>query len=307
MAWPSGKAGACKASIPSSNLGATFFFTPVIVSPLMLFLVATPIGNLGDITYRAIETLKSCDYILCEDTRHSIILLRHYDIKKPLRSFHKFNESKSEDYIIQDLRDGKCISLISDAGTPGIADPGSLLVKRCIEEEISITTIPGPCALIGALTASGLPTNSFQFLGFLPKKEQALIEILITTLHYQGISIAYESPKRIKKTLHALAKIAPDTRIVIAREMTKKFEEYIRGNAKDVLENLSTLNIKGEIVLCIEGVAQHRWNAITAQEHVAFVEKEYSIPRKEALKLVAQLRGIPKRDLYKSMLPPRNQ
>ena len=189
----------------------------------MLTLVATPIGNLEDFSFRAIESLKNCDYILCEDTRHSSILLNKHNIHKPTKSYHQFNESKSEKQILNDLKNGKNICLISDAGTPAIADPGAELVLKCIENKIEITYIPGPCALIMALVCSGLNTSRFQFLGFLPKKNQALKSTLSEILIYPGTTIFYESPNRILNFLEILEKIDPERNVTIGRELTKKF------------------------------------------------------------------------------------
>src|ERR1700733_30336 len=162
----------------------------------MLYVIATPIGNLSDITYRAVQTLQSCDYILCEDTRHSLALLRHYQIRKPLTSLHKFNESKKQQAIVEDLHRGQTIGLISDAGTPAISDPGSWLIQRCLEEKIRVIPIPGASALTTALSCSGLNTERFQFCGFLPKKASELKKCLQELLAYPGTTVCYESPHR---------------------------------------------------------------------------------------------------------------
>ena len=175
----------------------------------MLFLVATPIGNLADISFRAIEVLTSCDLILCEDTRHSIKLLNHYQIKKPLLSYHKFNEVASIDKIISKLKDSANIALISDAGTPLIADPGYKLVEKCIEEGIAITAIPGACSTIDALLLSGLNVERFQFAGFLPRQQKELKKLLQEFASYPGTTINYESPERILKTVETLKAYFP--------------------------------------------------------------------------------------------------
>ncbi|MFI5334063.1 MAG: 16S rRNA (cytidine(1402)-2'-O)-methyltransferase, partial [Chlamydiales bacterium] len=166
----------------------------------MLFLVATPIGNLADITLRALEVLRTCDYILCEDTRHSLKLLRHYEIQKPLRSYHKFNEKKRCDEITRDLKAGMKIALITDAGTPLISDPGEILVQKCIEEKLSVIPIPGPCAAIAALTLSGFSAAQFQLISFLPKKSGGLTRVRTARLSDPGTSICYESPYRLATT-----------------------------------------------------------------------------------------------------------
>ena len=217
----------------------------------MLYIVSTPIGNLKDITYRAVEVLQSCDYILAEDTRESKKLLSHYQIEKKLISFHEFSSKKKEDAIIEDLHEGKNIALISDAGTPLISDPGSPLVQRILQENLPITAIPGPSAFILAAVLSGFDTTIFQFVGFLAKKEKELTETLKNYLEYPGTTIAYESPHRILKTVKILADIEPEREIAIFRELTKKFEEHLRGTAQKLFTKLENTTLKGEIVLVI--------------------------------------------------------
>lgn len=265
----------------------------------MLYLVATPIGNLSDLSLRAIETLKACDYILCEDTRHSSILLQHYQIHKPLQSFHKFNEAKRESAILSDLKKGLNIALISDAGTPGIADPGADLVTLCRSEGIPVTAIPGPCAAIMALSISGLSTERFQFVGFLPKKESELKELLLEILIFPGTSICYEAPHRIAETMQMLAMLAPERRVVIARELTKTYEEVLSGKAEELLGLVQTTPPRGEIVLLIEKGTHEPWKEWSIEEHVGYLQSQYHMALSEALKLVAELRHIPKKDVYK--------
>ncbi|MBA2369204.1 MAG: 16S rRNA (cytidine(1402)-2'-O)-methyltransferase [Candidatus Protochlamydia sp.] len=266
----------------------------------MLFLVATPIGNLLDITFRAIETLKACDYILCEDTRHSIRLLHHYDIHKPLKSYHKFNESSLSTSILEDLHLGKNICLISDAGTPGISDPGTSLVQLCIENGLPVTAIPGPCAAIQALSCSGLPTEQFQFFGFLPRKEGKLKDALLSILAYSGTTICYEAPHRLIETLKLLENIQPERELVVARELTKKFEEIIRGKPHLLINRWLNEEPRGECVLIISPAPQKvsEWNDWSPEEHVKWVEDAYSLSRKEAIKLVAEMRQVPKKNIY---------
>jgi 16S rRNA (cytidine1402-2'-O)-methyltransferase len=270
----------------------------------MLFLVATPIGNLGDITHRALQTLAACDAILCEDTRYSSRLLQHYDIQKPCYSFHKFNESQKEDSLILQLKSGKKFALISDAGTPGIADPGELLVKRCVEESIPVTAIPGPCAAIAAVSCSGFSTQQFQFYGFLPRTENALKSALLEILPYKGTTICYESPKRLADTLTLLAELAPTRQIAVARELTKLHEEVARGTAEILLSRYQN-EIKGEIVLLIERnqeTIEATWMQLAPEEHVKQVEQTYGLSKRDAIKMVATLRGQSKREIYNSLL-----
>lgn len=266
----------------------------------MLYLIATPIGNLADITFRAIETLKRCDYILCEDTRHSRILLDHYQIQTPLSSFHRFNEVKEEERIIADLKTGKSVALISDAGTPLISDPGQMLVRRCRSEGIVMTAIPGPCAVIDALVLSGFPTEQFQFIGFLPKKEKELQLILGQALFYTGTTIAYESPHRIEETLHSIHKISSERKLSIARELTKLHEEILIGTAFELLEHLKKNPPRGEIVLLISPSAKEVFlEHLSLQELVEMLQKDLNLSKIEAIKMAAQMRHLPKREIYK--------
>jgi 16S rRNA (cytidine1402-2'-O)-methyltransferase len=267
----------------------------------VLYLVATPIGNLKDITLRAIETLHSCDYILCEDTRHSLILLKHISIQKPLVSFHRFSEASKEDQVIQDLISGKTICLISDAGTPGISDPGARLVQRCAKEEIEVIPIPGACAAITAICASGLNTDRFQFVGFLPRQTNALKNTLKEILLYPAATISYESPERIEKVLRLIHELAPNRQIVIGRELTKKFEEFLRGTAKSILDEHGEKKFKGEIVLMIDGNSGetvHQFTELSVKELVEKIQQENSLTLNEAIKEVAKIRSVPKRQIY---------
>lgn len=267
----------------------------------MLYLVATPIGNLSDISHRALETLHSCDYILCEDTRHTKKLLDYYQISKPLKSFHKFNESQKENGVIHDMLSGKNIALVTDAGTPGISDPGAKLVKRSLAENISVVAIPGPCAAIVALSCSGFDTVRFQFLGFLPRKAGELRRLLKDILTYPSTTICYESPHRLVQLLESLEELAPKRKLAVARELTKKFEEIKHGTARELLEHWKEREVKGEIVLLIEGQeerAAHDWEELTPEQHVELLEQEFHLTRHEAIKMAAEIRGVPKRDIY---------
>ncbi len=220
-----------------------------------LYIVSTPIGNLADISQRALETLSGVDLVLAEDTRHSGLLLNHFSIKKPLLSFHEYNEEKRMPQIINKLKNGKNIALVSDAGTPTLSDPGFKLVRSAVEEEIKVFSIPGSSAILASLVVSGLPTDSFSFLGYVPKKEgkrgdfyrkiSSLLEDIKTTV------IFFESPHRLLKTLEELVKVFPEKDLVIARELTKINEEIIRGKPKIVAAKLSGRVVKGEITLLL--------------------------------------------------------
>jgi len=218
----------------------------------MLYIVATPIGNLSDITLRALDTLRSVDYILCEDTRVSRKLLSHYEIRTPLQSLHKFSEAKKCGQVIEDLQCCKEIALISDAGTPLISDPGLKLIREVIHQNLPLTPIPGACSVITGLAASGLSSEPFQFIGFLPRKTNARKNALEGALNYKGTTITFESPHRIHKSLQALYELSPSTQIVIGRELTKKFETFLRGSVEEVLQSIEGKVLKGEIVLMIE-------------------------------------------------------
>lgn len=266
----------------------------------MLYLVSTPIGNLGDITFRAIETLKNCDYILCEDTRHSLHLLNHYEIKKPLYSYHQFNEKSKISLLIKDLQQGKCIALISDAGTPLISDPGYSLVEACVQDNIPLTSIPGPSAVIDALVCSGLSPIPFQFLGFLPQKKSELAKILTMILHYKGTSIFYESPHRLLETIELIKNLAPERKAVIAKELTKKFETFHRGTLQEIFTKLTLEPIKGEFVILIDGEKpSFEESALSALDYAKKLEEQFKISKKDAIKIAAELTGQNKRDLYK--------
>lgn len=265
----------------------------------MLYLVATPIGNLSDITLRALEVLKISDYILCEDTRRSQKLLHHFGIKKKLKSYHKFNEAKTQQLILEDLKAGMTLSLISDAGTPGIADPGHLLITACQKENIPYTALPGPCSLIQALLLSGLETERFQFVGFLPKKISELKEIILSLLHYKGTSICFESPQRILKTLSLMEPFAGDALISIARELTKIHEESRTATVKELLHHFTAHPPKGEIILLISGIKDSlNKQELTPQEQVKQLQEQFQLSKQEAIKMAATLRGVSKKEIY---------
>ena len=218
-----------------------------------LYLVPTPIGNLGDITFRAIEVLKEVDLILAEDTRKSGILLKHFQISKPVHSHHKFNEHRTIENLVQRLMGGTSIALITDAGTPGISDPGFLLVRACIKEGISVESLPGPTAFVPALVNSGLPCEKFVFEGFLPQKkgrQKRLTELSTET----RTMVLYESPYRLVKTLTQMVEhFGPDRRGSVSRELTKVHEETLRGTLEELVRHYSQGTVKGEIVIVVEG------------------------------------------------------
>jgi len=221
------------------------------LNKMPLYIISTPIGNLKDITLRAIDTLKDSDIILAEDTRRTSILLNHYDIKgKQLISFNDQNKERKTPEIIKELKD-KSISIVSDSGTPGISDPGFYLIREAIKHNIKTTPIPGPTASIAAITASGFPTNEFTFYGFIPKKEKAKRDLFQKIKNSNKTTIIYESPYRLIKTLKVMKDIFPNKEICIARELTKKFEEFIRGKTKEIYQKLENKKIKGEITIII--------------------------------------------------------
>jgi len=218
-----------------------------------IYIVPTPIGNLDDITLRAINVLKDVDLILCEDTRRSKKLLIHYEIETPLRSHHKFNEHQEVDIIIEKIKSGTKVALISDAGTPGISDPGYLIVRTCIQNKIEIDCLPGPTAFVPALINSGIPSDKFIFEGFLPVKKGRKTRLEILSKEERTM-VFYESPHKILKTLNDfLIHFGSNRKVSISRELTKIYEETIRGTIHSVLESLTEKSIKGEIVVIVEG------------------------------------------------------
>lgn len=266
----------------------------------MLFLIATPIGNLADISERALDTLRMSDLILCEDTRHSGILLRHFAIEKPLLSFHEFNEKKQEESILKQLEEGKFISLISDAGTPLISDPGYHLVQGCIERNIPIAAIPGPCSPILALLVSGFPANCFQFIGFLPREKGALKEALRRSLFYSGTTIAFESPKRLLATLNLLQNLSPARPLAVARELTKTFEECRRGLPIDLIAHFKANEPRGEIILLIHPGSTPT-DDTSVEEIVAILQELHGLSLMDAIKAAAKLKGLPKSTVYRQI------
>jgi 16S rRNA (cytidine1402-2'-O)-methyltransferase len=219
----------------------------------MLYVVATPVGNLGDITLRALEVLKGIDVVAAEDTRHSGLLLKHFEIKKPFVSYHKHNEASRTAELIERLARGENVALITDAGTPGLSDPGLRLIHECINRELPFTVIPGPSSILIALLGSGFSTERFSFRGFLPVKSGRRERELRIAAESQETTLFFESPYRLVKTLQACSAIMPNRQLCIARELTKKFEEFRRGNAAQLLAHYEAHTAKGEIVLVVSG------------------------------------------------------
>ncbi len=221
--------------------------------PGTLYLVATPIGNLEDITLRALRVLRECDVVAAEDTRRSGQLLKHFGISRPLLSYFQFNEARRSEEIIERLRHGAKVALVTDAGSPGISDPGERVVKAAIAAGLRVESVVGPCALVGALTASGLPTDEFHFVGFLPHKSGQRRNRLTALQAVPGTLVFYESPYRIEKLLGELAEIYPARAVVLARELTKKFEEFLRGKPAELLALSAKRSLKGEFVVMVAG------------------------------------------------------
>ena len=277
-----------------------------------LYLCATPIGNLEDITFRVLRTLKEVDLIAAEDTRHSIKLLNHFDIKTPMTSYHEYNKVDKARYLVGRLEEGVNIALITDAGTPGISDPGEELVRQCYEAGIQVTSLPGPAACITALTMSGLSTRRFCFEAFLPsekgdKKERA--RILEELKRETRTIIVYEAPHHLARTLEDLYKVLGDRNITICRELTKKYETACRTTFRESLERCREEEPRGEGAIVIEGKPLEelrkeqisRWEEMEIQEHLACYTDQ-GMDKKEAMKAVARDRGITKRDVYQKLL-----
>src|SRR5213594_2974290 len=224
------------------------------LTPATLYLVATPIGNLEDITLRALRTLKDCDVIAAEDTRRTGQLLRHFGISKLLLSYFQFNEARRSEEIIERLRRGEKIALVTDAGSPGISDPGERVVRAALSSGFRVEPVPGACALVAALTASGLPTDEFHFIGFLPHQSGQRRKKLEALKTFEGTLVLYESPYRVEKLLTELSGVFADRTVVLARELTKKFEEFLRGTPAELLEAVKKRSLRGEFVVLIDNV-----------------------------------------------------
>ena len=265
-----------------------------------LYIVATPIGNLEDITLRALKILREVDIIAAEDTRQTLKLLNHFEISKPLISYHRHNEEIKSNKLIEKLKKGENIALVSDAGTPGICDPGEEVIKKAIEEKIEVIPIPGACAMINALIASGLDTKEFYFLGFLPINKKLRKEKIEKIKKSEKTIIIYEAPHKMKNTLEDLKGILKNRKIVLARELTKIHEEFIRKNIEELLEDVN--NLKGEMILIIEGAereknVENELNTLSLEEHYKYYEKQ-GFDKKEIIKKISKDRNVSKNDIY---------
>ncbi len=265
-----------------------------------LYIVATPIGNLEDITYRAVRILQSVDVIAAEDTRHTLKLLNHYDISKHLISYHRHNEDVRTQELIELLKNGKNIALVSDAGTPAICDPGEKVICECLKEDIHVVPIPGACAFVNALICSGLDTDVFLFLGFLPLNKKNRRQKLEEIQNSLQTTILYEAPHKLQATLMDLKGIIGDRKVVIARELTKIHEEFISGSIDELIEK--SIGIKGECIILIEKSElkkmQQNFEEISLKEHFDYYEKQ-GFEKKEIIKKIAKDRNVSKNEIYK--------
>ena len=268
-----------------------------------IYLVATPIGNLEDITLRALRVLEEVDLIAAEDTRNTLKLLNHYEIKKPLISYHRHNEEIKVDNLIEKLKNGENIAIVSDAGTPGISDPGEVIVKEAIKSNIDVIPIPGACAAINALIASGLDTKEFTFIGFLPLNKKLRKEKLEEIKNETRTLIIYEAPHKLKNTLQDLKEVVENRNIVLARELTKIHEEFIRGRIDEIIEKCE--NLKGEMIILIEGAEKRKekivLNNLALEEHYKYYENQ-GFDKKEIIKKISKDRGVNKNEIYQKFI-----
>jgi 16S rRNA (cytidine1402-2'-O)-methyltransferase len=272
---------------------------------MTLFLVATPIGNLQDISERALATLREVDLILCEDTRTSLKLIRRFEIEASLKAFHKFNENAELEAIIERLKNGEKIALISDAGTPGLCDPGQILVKKAREENLTVTPIPGPCSVISALVASGLTTHPFTFSGFLEKAKKARSDQLKKALEKPETQLFFESPERILSTLEELQNLEPQRLIALAKEISKIYETFFLGTASEAVTWLSTRSSKGEWILMLEGKPPLTEAPLLAPElsqALTYVHRfmERGLSTRDAILAASEISGLKPQELYKA-------
>lgn len=264
----------------------------------MLYLVGTPIGNFDDMTYRAVETLSKVDLIAAEDTRNTLNLLNHFEIKTKLTSYHEHNKASKGKQLLDVLLDGKDVAIVTDAGMPAISDPGEDIVKLCIENNIEITTVPGPTAFVSALVMSGLPTKGVVFEGFLSAKNSEREKRLSELKDYKETIIFYEAPHKLLRTLEHIKSVFGDREISVSREITKKFEETIRGKISEVITKYTDNNPRGEFVLVVSGAEEkEEVYIISVVEHVEQLISD-GMDKKTAIAEVAKLRKIPKRNVY---------
>lgn len=264
--------------------------------------MATPIGNLSDMSFRAVDVLKQADLILCEDTRTSSKLLNYYNISKPLRAYHDHSKDHDRDAIISELKDGKILCLISDAGSPLISDPGYKLIRACQEEGVPYTSVPGASSIISGLQLSGLATDKFYFGGFLEAKDKAKTSQLENVFNLDATLIFFETANRIEKTLDVIERLDPTRKISIVREITKKFEQVLHGRAQDVLNELKQKPIKGEIVLLIERNTQEKTSEIDCNILKKIEKLSQFMPLKEVSKYLEEETGVSKKDIYNAGL-----
>lgn len=271
-----------------------------------LYLVPTPIGNLDDMTFRAIKTLQQADLIAAEDTRVTMKLCRHFDISTPLVSYHEHNKEKQGQRLMEQLRMGKVLALVSDAGTPAISDPGSELVSACIKEKIEVIPLPGANAAITALIASGLYDRHFYFYGFLPRGKKERQQEIEKLMSIEAPMIFYEAPHRLKETLQSMLKLFGDRQAVLARELTKRYEEFVRGTLQELIDWANEREIRGEFCIVVAGgsaeqaIEEQWWEGLSIIEHVDKCVELENLSTKEAIKQVAKERGLPKRDVYQA-------
>ena len=274
-----------------------------------LFLCATPIGNLEDITFRVLRTLKEVDVIAAEDTRNSIKLLNHFEIKTPMTSYHEYNKIEKGHYLVELMQQGQQVALITDAGTPGISDPGEELVAMCHEAGIPVTSLPGPAACITALTISGLSTRRFAFEAFLPSDKKEKAAVLEELKDETRTTILYEAPHRLVRTLEELYQALGERRVTVCRELTKKHETAFVTTLSGALAYYQENDPKGECVIVMEGRSrkemeeekQQQWETMPLEEHMKIYENQ-GMSRKEAMKAVAKDRGVSRRDIYQQLL-----
>lgn len=265
-----------------------------------LYICATPIGNLGDITLRVLDTLKSVDVIAAEDTRHTLKLLNHFEIKKPLISYYEHNKMYRGSKIIEMLKNGKNVALVSDAGTPVISDPGEQLIKECIENNIEIESLPGACAAVTAVTLCGLDTKRFFFYGFLPHKKQDKVKELEKIKDFIYTLVFYEAPHKLKDTLKCMLEVFGNREISLSRELTKKYEQTLRVNLNEAIDYFNENEPVGEFVIVVSGaeeIEEEKYTHLSVKDHVDMYIKE-GMDKKEAIKQCAIDKNVPKREIY---------